>query len=156
MRVHLVFYSWMVFQVKWVLHENKMIIWKKNWLVVGPKCSKILASINLLWVKWVLHDDKNNDHLKKKFFVCSWSWVLKNITQYLFCYGVKTPFEEVVMLKIDCNFSWHGNQVVTAWSTATVLYMYGREQLHNDGPFSCRNLYLDCCRIAAVMFSLTL
>lgn len=60
------------------------------------------------------------------------------------------------MLKIDCNFSWHGNQVVTAWSTATVLYMYGCEQLHNEGPFSCRNLYLDCCRIAAVMFSLTL
>ena len=82
----------------------------------------------------------NNDHLKKKFFVCSWSWVLKNITQYLFCYGEKTPFEEVVMLKIDCNFSWHGNQVVTAWSTATVLYMYGCEQLHNEGPFSCRNL----------------
>lgn len=60
------------------------------------------------------------------------------------------------MLKIDCNFSWHGNQVVTAWSTATVLYMYGCEQLHNEGPFSCRNLYLDCCRIAAVMFCLTL
>ena len=82
--------------------------------------------------------------------------MLKNITQYVFCYGEKTPFEEVVMLKIDCRFSWHGNQVVTAWSTATVLYMYGCEQLHNEGPFSCRNLYLDCCRIAAVMFSLTL
>ena len=66
--------------------------------------------------------------------------MLKNITQYLFCYGEKTPFEEVVMLKIDCNFIWHGNQVVTAWSTATVLYMYGCEQLHNEGPFSCRNL----------------
>lgn len=60
------------------------------------------------------------------------------------------------MLKIDCNFSWHGNQVVTAWSTATVLYMYGCEQLHNEGPFSCRNLYLDCCRIAAVIFCLIL
>ena len=52
------------------------------------------------------------------------------ITWYLFCYGEKTPFKEVVMLKIDCNFSWHGNQVITAWSIATVLYMYVCDQLH--------------------------
>ena len=25
-----------------------MIMWKKNWLVVGPKCSKILPSINFI------------------------------------------------------------------------------------------------------------
>lgn len=53
------------------------------------------------------------------------------------------------MLKIDCNFSWPGNHVVTAWSIATVLYIYVREQLHNEGPFFYRNLYLDHCRIAA-------
>jgi len=59
------------------------------------------------------------------------------------------------MLKIDCNFSWHGNQVVTVWSIATVLFMYVCEQLHNEGPFSYRYLYLDRCRIATVIFSLT-
>ena len=61
------------------------------------------------------------------------------------------------MPKIDGNFSWHGNQVVTAWSIATVLNMYVCDQLHTVVRVHSlvKNLYLDRCEIAAVIFSLT-